>query len=124
MGRKVGVVITLVGFCVPLASLFFVKGYHPKLGLLGSISRMKIVLRESEYIKYPSPRIEPTKERAGKKKVTSSGRFSDALLRQESAERERKSEISIPYRYIGSGGIVLIFVGIGLIVLYKPRKAS
>ena len=43
--KKIGVILILVGICLPLVSLGFVSNYHPSLGIIENIQGMKIVLR-------------------------------------------------------------------------------
>ena len=105
MGRKFGVMITLVGFCIPLALFPFARGYNHRVGLLGSVPQMKLVLKE---------RFEETtkqfKERTGKTGI------GDYII-----ERVKVEEFAIPYKYPVAIGIVLIFIGIGFILLFKTK---
>jgi len=93
--QKIGVILVLVGIGLPLVLFPFASKYNPKRGLLGSIGRMKIVLREGEYVPPPGETIY-------------GGYY--------------KGRIELPYKYPLVLGIILICTGTGLIILSKPKS--
>jgi uncharacterized membrane protein len=113
--KKIGIVLILVGICLPVISLGFASGYYPTRGLIGNIQSMEIILREESYIL--TPWSEDTID------TGDTGR----IIKEEDITNNFepvpvKSKIAIPYKYIFAVGIVLVFSGIGIMVLSNTKQ--
>jgi len=112
--KKVGVVLILVGFCLPLVLFNFASGYNPRAGILWSIPKMKLTLKTDNLALFREQRpariseIPPSEER----------------LRYVYPFPKEDSIYIIPYKYPLSIGIILIFAGIGIVALSKPKSGS
>jgi hypothetical protein len=109
--KKIGIVLILVGICLPVITLGFTSGYSRNAGLIGNIQRMEIVLIPGEKPSpVPAPPNAPPPERG--------------LLRFDDIPiiKPIKPELAIPYKYIFAFGVVLVFAGIGTIALSNSKK--
>lgn len=129
-GKKIGIILILVGLCLLLVSLAFISGYQQKLGLLGSISDMELVLKEGKWVDYPQgytppaaplpapvPPDDPFYERYKELEKT----YIDPL-RNFTPHYEKR--IAIPYKYFFGLDIILIFLGIGIVIFSKSNKKN
>jgi hypothetical protein len=91
---KFGILLILIGMCLPIISIAFTNRYIPRFGLITNIQRMEIVLR---------------KERK-------------ADIFDEVSGVESKKKIAIPYRYLFALGTLMVFTGIGTIVIIAASK--
>lgn len=89
LAKKVGILLILIGLCIPIISLGFVSKYHPRRGLIGNLTKMELVIRED------TP---------------------NSVYRILWKTYER---VAIPYKYIFAFGTIFIFTGIGLIIVSK-----
>ncbi len=105
--RKIGIVLILAGFCLPLllfpfatrvqrVTLFegfgFQARYTAKTDIVDTIKNSEIVLRQ--------------------------GRVFDL----DDENLKGRSKISIPYSYVWAGGVLCVFTGIGFLLLGKSSK--
>ena len=100
MGRKVGVMFILIGFCIPSILFFLAEGHYPRTGLLGNIHRMELRFKNPNY---PSPQE----------------REKMSALELFDARAKAEEYIIIPYRYSVILGILLVCVGTGAFILSK-----
>ena len=100
--RKIGNVLILAGFCLPLllfpfatrvqrVTLFegfgFQATYTPKADIIETIQNSEIVLRKERIIDFDDENLKGV------------------------------SKISIPYKYVWAGGVLCVFTGIGFLFL-------
>lgn len=52
--KKIGIILILIGICLPISLLGFASGYHSRVGIIGNIQDMEIVIRK-EHSPYPPP---------------------------------------------------------------------
>lgn len=111
--KKVGVILIIIGICLPIIFLAFASPYYPNVGLIYNIQTMKIVLREERFTKTEYlGTLEDLKEQK---------------QRPEQPPQEIKVRIpekTIPYKYIFAFGVILIFTGIGIIVLSGNKQSG
>lgn len=117
-------------------SFAFVSSYDKKLGLLGSVSKMEIVLKEGAWLEHP-PGYIPRKTEAKPPEAPLPPPRSPEEYRQY-MEREREYEriyldplkkftphyegrISMPFKYFFAIDMVIIFLGITAIILSKTN---
>ena len=129
MAKKVGVVLILAGFCLPLVLFFFAEGYNGRLGLLWSIPQMDMVLRERQSkLMLPSNVTKEYKEflREQEKKPPGKTDYAGYSIWEDRLEKFRLiiPPIIIPYKYPVAIGIILIFTGIGIVALSKSKSGS
>lgn len=94
--RNKGIITILVGIGILFISIFFSSGSHPKLDLMGNISRMEIVLEKGEY-------------------VSGTGLFSIGHY---------EGRVAIPLKYPLSLSALLILIGTGIVSLSKNKGTS
>lgn len=140
--KKIGILLILIGICLPIISLAFASPYHyhPRRGLISNIQTMKIILRKEkqgkpltyveakkagysdteivEYLKKHSPNFDWT---SAKRDGYSDTEIAEYLSRKIFI-KDVKPKISIPYKYIFALGCVLVFTGIGLITLSNGKR--
>jgi len=96
--KKIGIIILLVGICLPTATLPFITEFHPKPDIcltsnfFGNMGNMIVAFG------------------AGQTAVSGNSGAGGSPL------------IAIPYRYLFALGVILTCVGIGIIVLSPGRK--
>jgi len=95
MKRDKGIITILVGIGLLIISIFFSSGYHPHWGIMGNLSRMRIVLVEGEYVK--ASRQFP-------------GHF--------------KGSVTIPLKYPLSLSVILILTGTGIVLVGKNKAMN
>ncbi len=135
--KRVGIILILVGVAANLLSLIFSSGYDSKGGFLGSIGTMEFILKENPY-PLPMQRPEPptydemmrTKELAiqnvyNRKYQDEYGIFLNEYIKyaQQSADylEGEKQVIFFPYKYFLAFDIIVIFIGIGFVMLAGKR---
>jgi hypothetical protein len=101
MGKanKIGIILILVGICLPTVTLPFISEFHPlpdvclTSNFFHNMGNMEIVLR------------------------------SEQVLTPDNPQRTNYQEkIAIPYRYLFALGVILACAGIGTIVLSRDKK--
>ena len=114
MGRRarLGLIIALAGFLVPIVALPFTQGQLPLAGFLYNVNRMEVVLYEG---KRPVGDVLPLKR---------SSEWGEQIRnRMRELEQQRLFEekrIAFPYRYCLLGGVALVFLGLAMFILsYK-----
>ena len=98
--KKIGVILILIGIALFFVSIINAEKYHPRLGVLGSISRMEVVLKKGVY-------------NSGD---TEWGR----ILREYDGDYSGRK--TIPLKYVLTLSTIIIITGIGLVILGKPDK--
>jgi uncharacterized membrane protein len=104
--RKIGIVLILLGFCLPLVSFNYADGYKQNLGLIGNIVG-----------------VQPPPERP-------SFNIGHKFLGEEKYKRELREYQYKPmyivifgqtilYKNVVALGIVLIFIGVGFVFLSR-----
>jgi hypothetical protein len=91
---KCGIILILIGMCLPIVSIGFSSKYIPQFGIIRNIQRMEIVLRAEEKL----------------------------IFSDEPSDLFSKSKIAVPYRYVFASGTLLVFVGLGLTVIASTKK--
>jgi hypothetical protein len=131
--RKVGIVLIVVGFCIPIIFLIFVSNYDSNYSVMGNIQRMEIVLRGGTI---PPQLPEPLESSQGflvcrtyenkkaREECEQKALETHKNLMSEYNKRlsEYKSEIAIPYRYIVAFGMFLALIGIEMIIFGGSKK--
>ena len=118
--KKIGIVLILIGICLPIVSLGFASNYYPRLGLIRNIQMMEIVLRPELLGNNIITDFQPIKEVPPEKKPKELKSNDWEIVKEEPI----KPKIAIPYKYIFALGVVLIFAGIGIIVLSSNKKGA
>lgn len=135
--KRIGIILILVGVASFFLSFLFARGYDPKVGFLGSIGHMEFVLREnpvskpfddSEFIQ-EMIRLKMEKDRLEGKK-SKPGEIFQMIIDdpqnkrwQEYWEGER-NRIAIPYKFFLTVAIIIIFTGIGLLIVPKKQTSN
>ena len=130
--RNIGIILFLIGFCLLVISFVFVSHYDKELGLLGSVSKMEIVLKEGAWLAYP-PGYIPSKPAEAPRPIP---RSPDEYKQYMEQDREYKKtyldplkhftphyegRISLPFKYFFAIDMVIIFIGITAIILSKTN---
>lgn len=111
--KKIGVILILIGLCLPTVTLPFISEFYPlpnvclTSNFFRNMGNMEIVLRP--------------KQRTNSKDIPT---IPSVLSPTEKKLEEipYKPKIAIPYRYIFALGAILVFTGIGAIVLSRDEK--
>ena len=103
MKRNKGIIAILVGVGLLFISIFFSSGSHPKLNLLGNISRMEIVLDKGNY-------------------VFDKGNYVSGIDLLSTGHYEGR--VAIPLKYPLSLSVVLILLGTGIALISKDKETS
>lgn len=146
--QKIGLVLILIGFSFSTVLFFISSGYNQRVGFWGSINQMKLVLKEGK-LKSENIRILNQVEKF-KAEGYSSSEIVEGLLKAESKypdivkqvkqlreefysdnkilnklesslSNEFEGHIIISYKYLLAFGIILIFIGLGIAILFKPK---
>ncbi len=92
--KKIGIILILVGICLPTATLPFITEFHPQpeicltSNFFGNMGNMVVAL--------------------GSKQTGISGKDTEIV---------KSPIVAVPYRYLFALGVILICTGIGIIVL-------
>jgi len=105
--KKTGIILIVIGICMPLLSLPFVTGYEQHKGILRNVYETGI----------PLQRVDPEKREAGIKTKTEGTKDRGSLI-------ERYTPRMLPLRYILALGVFLIFLGILRIDKALNRKSG
>jgi len=130
--RKIGIILFLMGICLLLISFAFVSHYDKKLGLLGSVSKMEIVLKEGTWLPYPPGYIPPKPAEAPRPVPRTSEEYKQYMEQDREYERiyldplknftpHYEGRISIAFKYFFAIDMVIIFLGITAIILSKTN---
>jgi hypothetical protein len=96
--KKIGIILILVGLCLPTATLPFITEFHPQPNIcltsnfFGNLGNMVVVF--------------------GAKQLNISGTDAGTMY---------GSLIAIPYKYLFALGVILVGTGLGVIIL-SPNK--
>lgn len=128
--RKIGIIIIIIGIFVPTFSLVFVRDYYPLTSkgisnfesFIFNLQFMKIVLREQKKeIRQEADPFLAAIKRAGPQE-NEPNTSSDLIIEDVASVIPGKPEIAVPYRYVLSAGVLLIFLGITSISLTKAKR--
>jgi len=128
--KKIGIIFILVGICLPLSLLGFVSGYYPRLGLIGNILLMEIVLRPEsqgdifDQIQAPPEAPEPAPEFDPDAPMPAPKPGEIITDFKPVKEAPVKPKIAIPFKYIFALSVVLVFAGTVIIVLSSNKKTE
>jgi len=128
-GRKVGIILILVGLCLQLVSFAFVSNYNPEWGVLDNISSMELVIKEGysqqKEIDYamslPDPAPAPDAYVPGEPFPKEEPSYKEWIINDIKAHPD-EIRIALPYKYFYCLDIILIFLGIGLVIFGKLEK--
>jgi hypothetical protein len=111
--RKAGVVFVLVGIALPLIAFLF-AGSETDPGLLGQMKTSVLVLLDGKG-------TEADCFRRSRGTILPDGRDAEdeCILTWPEDSRPARNPIVLPYRYVLATGIVLLFVGIGTVILAR-----
>ena len=107
--RKIGIVLILVGLCIPILSVLFSSTYHPKAGIIWNIKHTEIVIREQSGLIDDLALF-----------CSSNNAISKSMY--VGWEYIKKSRIAVPCRYVFALGIGLTAIGIGFVILPKIAR--
>ena len=99
--NKIGIILILIGFCLPTATLPFITEFHPQPNIcltsnfFSNMGNMVVVF--------------------GTQQMNISGAEAETIY---------SPMIKIPYRYVFTLGIVLFCIGVGIIVLSFNNLSS
>ncbi len=116
--QNISVLLILVGLVLPIISLGFVSEYHPALGFVGNIARMKIVLYKEDIQLSPTPPV------TSKTSVAEILRNSRSRMEEYARKKQQATEVALPYGLIFALGCLLISAG-GVDLLFysdQPEK--
>lgn len=130
--RKIGIILFLIGICLLLISFAFVSHYDKKLGLIGSLSKMEIVVKEGTWLAYPPGYIPPELAATPRPEPRTPEEYKQ--YKEQDREYERiyfdplrnftphyEGRISIVFKYFFAIDMVIIFLGITAIILSKTN---
>jgi hypothetical protein len=135
--RKMGIILFLMGICLLLISFAFVSRYDKKLGLLGSVSKMEIVLKEGTWLAYPPGYIPPKPAEAPRPPPRTPEEYKQ--YKEQDREFERiyldplkkfiphyEGRIAIAFKYFFAIDMIIIFLGITAMILSKtnPKEVT
>ena len=100
--KRIGIILILIGICIPLVAFVFSSGYNPKLGFLWSITKMNIYL----WTQPAKPQTPPP------------GLDFDPYFEPHDIP------VVLPYKYTFGLGVIFVLSGIGFFVLSKPKKTE
>jgi hypothetical protein len=115
--KKTGVILIVIGICIPLLSLPFVTGYERQKGILGNVYETGIRLQRVDTEKREAG-IKPETEKPKSEKPKTEG------TKDTRSFIERFTPRMLPLRYILALGVFLIFLGILRIDKALNRKGS
>lgn len=112
-GKKIGVVLILTGFCIPILAILFASQYNPRYGFIRYVQSAEIVLW-----KRIIPPFNPYMHVDDKNQNTIKGDIFDEIIKEE--------EIAyvLPYRYCFGLGIILTTIGIGLFLISENVRGK
>lgn len=102
--KKRGLILIVIGICMPIVSLPFVAGFDPGKGIMKNVYETGIPLQKAN-------------EGAGETSVASV----KAEAKKTESLAERLTPRMVPLRYILALGVFLVFIGI--VKLDKARKS-
>ncbi|MDI6789647.1 MAG: hypothetical protein QME44_03035 [Thermodesulfobacteriota bacterium] len=128
--RRVGIILFLIGFCLLIISLAFVSGYNKNLGLLGSVGKMEIVLKEGTWLAYPPGYSPPPAPLPAP--VPPSDPFYEQYMDLEKIYIDPlknftphyEGRIAMLFKYFFAIDILIIFGGILAMILSKANTKS
>jgi hypothetical protein len=127
--KKLGIILILVGLATCLISLAFSEGYNLDKGFLGSISEMKVVLtgsniRAPEPVPAPEPAPPPGMDTPEdiQKLVENNNRWNESEKQFEEYEKALAARMTIPYKFVLAGDIIIVFTGIGFLIIPSKNK--
>ncbi len=97
--KKIGIILILVGMCLPTVTLPFIEEFHPQPNIcltsnfFGNMGNMIVAF--------------------GKKQMN---------ISNSNEATKYDSMIAIPYRHLFALSVILVCTGIGVIVLYNPTS--
>jgi len=110
--KKTGVILIVIGICIPLLSLPFVTGYERQKGILRNVYETGI----------PLQRVDTEKREAGIKPKSEKPKTEGT--KDTRSFLERFTPRMLPLRYILALGVLLVFLGILRIDKALNRKGS
>ncbi len=97
--KKIGIILILVGICLPTVTLPFISEFHPlpdvclTSNFFHNMGNMEIVLRLEQVLTPDNPQ-----------------------------RTNYQEKIAIPYRYLFALSVILVCTGMGVIVLSRDKK--
>jgi len=110
--KKAGIILIVIGICIPLLSLPFVTGYEQRKGFVGNLYDTGI----------PLQRVDAEKHEAGIKPDTEKPKTEGT--KDARSFMERFTPRMLPLRYILALGVFLIFLGVLRIDKALNRKSG
>ncbi len=115
--KRIGIILILIGVCIPLVAFIFAIGYEPKMGFWWSVPNMNIILWQ-KHLKLESSSVGSNIQ----KPMTYEEAIDIVPPEDLPIEALRATFVLLPYKFPFSLGIILLLSGIGLFVLAKPKK--
>jgi len=99
MAKKIGIILIIVGVCLPTAALPFITEFHPlpdvclTSNFFKNMGNMEIVIRPAQ-----------------------------TTVKNNTQAANYKANLAVPYRYVFALGVVLFCFGIGTLVLSGSNR--
>lgn len=119
--RNKGIIAILVGIGILFLSFIFSSGYDSKVGLIGSIPLMDVVLKEGELV---SDRPKDAVERRFQNQDYDSPLTADDLFDFSSLNQHYEGRVTVPLKYSLSLSVLLVLLGTGTILLSTTKEDS
>jgi hypothetical protein len=124
--KKIALLIILLGIFINIISLPFLKNYSSRLGWIGSMNRMEIVLSQGTRIDeapWPTSMSSSPSESSN----TELGKKLSQEIFPETQNEDKintTGRVAFPYKYIFLISVLLIFVGCFLLIFLTETKTK
>jgi len=121
--KRIGIILILIGVCIPLVSFVFATGYNPHFGFWWSVTRMNINLWQKTVIEPEAQRgdvfdkITPERKKGFVPLEEAPAPQGLTYLGETLPETLPETYVTLPYKYPFSLGIIFVLSGIGIFTL-------
>jgi len=130
--KRAGYLVIILSLCIVVISFILSDGYKERLGFLGSLKSMEIVIRQGDPPRptvpaaAPAPAPDPTPSKFTpvlQKKTEAEQRWVplEELERSQLERNDYESKIAIPLRWALVFESIIFFIGLAMVVCDRKR---
>ena len=116
--RKIGIITILVGIGILFLSFIFSSGYDSKIGLIGSIPLMDVVLKKGELVP------DPPKDEVERRFPNQHNEELEDIFREYVPNHHYEGRVTIPLKYSLSLSVLFVLLGTGMVLLSTTKENS